>query len=45
MPSAASLRGADVDYNPVFLAHLLIGPQRATLFVAAGKVDEALSSR
>ena len=40
-----SLRGADVDYNPVFLAHLLIGPQRATLFVAAGKVDEALAAR
>lgn len=40
-----SLRGSDVDYNPVFLAHLLIGPQRATLFVAAGKVDEALAAR
>ena len=40
-----SLRGADVDYNPVFLAHLLIGPQRATLFVAAGKVDAALAAR
>lgn len=40
-----SLRGADVDYNPVFLAHLLIGPQRATLFIAAGKVDEALAAR
>ena len=40
-----SLRGSDVDYNPVFLAHLLIGPQRATLFVAAGKVDKALAAR
>ena len=40
-----SLRGADVDYNPVFLAHLLIGPQRATLFIAAGTVDEALAAR
>ena len=40
-----SLRGSDVDYNPVFLAHLLIGPQRATLFVAAGKVDAALAAR
>ncbi|MGL4190257.1 MAG: aminopeptidase P family protein [Sphaerotilus sulfidivorans] len=40
-----SLRGADVDYNPVFLAHLLIGPQRATLFVAAGKVDASLAAR
>jgi Xaa-Pro aminopeptidase len=34
-----NLRGADVDYNPVFLAHLLIGAERATLFVSAGKVD------
>lgn len=33
-----NLRGADVSYNPVFLAHLLIHPQLATLFVADGKV-------
>ena len=33
-----NLRGADVNYNPVFLAHALIGPQRATLFVADAKV-------
>ncbi len=46
-----NLRGADVDYNPVFLAHLLIdatastaAPQ-ATLFVGAGKVDAALQAR
>ncbi|MDC8757746.1 aminopeptidase P family protein [Janthinobacterium fluminis] len=37
-----NLRGADVSYNPVFLAHALITPQRATLFVADGKVDAAL---
>jgi Xaa-Pro aminopeptidase len=37
-----NLRGADVNYNPVFLAHALIGPQRATLFVAEGKVPDAL---
>ncbi len=37
-----NLRGADVDYNPVFLAHLLIGPDRATLFVGEGKVPETL---
>ena len=29
-----NLRGGDVDYNPVFLAHLLIEATRATLFVA-----------
>ena len=40
-----SLRGSDVDYNPVFLAHLLIGPTRATLFVAAGKIDAGLAAR
>jgi Xaa-Pro aminopeptidase len=33
-----NLRGADVDYNPVFLAHLLIEATRATLFVDAAKV-------
>ena len=37
-----NLRGADVGYNPVFLAHVLIAPAAATLFVGAGKVDAAL---
>lgn len=37
-----NLRGADVDYNPVFVAHALIGLDHATLFVAPGKVAEAL---
>lgn len=39
-----NLRGADVNYNPVFLAHLLIAPARATLFVAEGKIDSALAA-
>jgi Xaa-Pro aminopeptidase len=39
-----NLRGADVDYNPVFLAHLLIDSSKATLFVSAGKIDAALAS-
>jgi Xaa-Pro aminopeptidase len=39
-----NLRGADVDYNPVFLAHLLIAPGAATLFVGAGKIDAALQA-
>ena len=39
-----NLRGADVDYNPVFLAHLLIAADAATLFVGAGKVDAALQA-
>ena len=38
-----NLRGADVNYNPVFVAHALIGPDDATLFVADGKVPEALA--
>jgi Xaa-Pro aminopeptidase len=37
-----NLRGADVNYNPVFLAHALIGPQQTTLFIADGKVPAAL---
>ena len=37
-----NLRGADVSYNPVFLAHLLVGPDAATLFVAGAKVDASL---
>jgi Xaa-Pro aminopeptidase len=37
-----NLRGADVPYNPVFLAHLLIGPQAVTLFVGHGKLGAAL---
>jgi len=37
-----NLRGADVHYNPVFVSHALVGPQRATLFVADGKVEPEL---
>ncbi|MES2297402.1 MAG: aminopeptidase P family protein [Pseudomonadota bacterium] len=40
-----NLRGADVSYNPVFLAHALIEPQGATLFVSAGKVPALLAER
>ena len=40
-----NLRGADVSYNPVFLAHALIGPQGATLFTADGKVGPDLRLR
>jgi Xaa-Pro aminopeptidase len=40
-----NLRGSDVSYNPVFLAHLLITATQATLFVGAGKVDAALAAR
>lgn len=37
-----NLRGTDVNFNPVFVAHALIGPQRATLLVADGKVPAGL---
>ena len=40
-----NLRGSDVSYNPVFLAHLLLDLTGATLFVGAGKVDAALAAR
>ncbi|MBL8352447.1 MAG: aminopeptidase P family protein [Burkholderiaceae bacterium] len=39
------LRGADVEYNPVFLAHLLIDATGATLFVGAGKIGPALAGQ
>jgi Xaa-Pro aminopeptidase len=37
-----NLRGADVSYNPVFVAHALIGLERVSLFVAEGKIDAGL---
>jgi Xaa-Pro aminopeptidase len=37
-----NLRGGDVSYNPVFVAHALIGLDDATVFVADGKVPDAL---
>lgn len=40
-----NLRGSDVSYNPVFLAHLLVDLTGATLFVGAGKVPAALQAQ
>jgi Xaa-Pro aminopeptidase len=40
-----NLRGSDVSYNPVFLAHLLLAQDGGTLFIGAGKVDAALAAR
>lgn len=37
-----NLRGSDVDHNPVFLAHALIGLDGATLFVSDGKISPEL---
>jgi Xaa-Pro aminopeptidase len=39
-----NLRGADVSYNPVFIAHLLIDAKDARLFVAEGKIDAGLAA-
>lgn len=40
-----SLRGADVDYNPVFLAHALLDADGMRLYVAPGKIDAPLAAR
>lgn len=37
-----NLRGSDVSYNPVFIAHALIGMDSATLFIQAEKVSTAI---
>ena len=39
-----NLRGADVNFNPIFLAHLLLDQQQVQLFVADGKIDSALQA-
>lgn len=40
-----NLRGADVDYNPVFLAHALVGPSEIVLFIGEGKIAPDLCAR
>ncbi|GGX83917.1 M24 family metallopeptidase [Massilia dura] len=40
-----NLRGSDVNFNPVFVSHALIGPEHATLFVADGKIKPSLAAR
>jgi len=40
-----NLRGADVSFNPVFLAHALLGRADATLFVGEGKVPQEVRAR
>ncbi|MBL8334337.1 MAG: aminopeptidase P family protein [Rubrivivax sp.] len=39
-----SLRGNDVNYNPVFLAHLLLDAGGAQLFIGDRKIDAALAA-
>ena len=38
-----NLRGSDVSYNPVFLAHLLLSATEAQLFIGDNKVAPALA--
>lgn len=40
-----NLRGSDVPYNPVFLAHALIGPDDARLFVAPDKIPHNVAAQ
>ncbi len=40
-----NLRGSDVAYNPVFLAHVLVGPSEVVLFVGEGKIATDLRAR
>lgn len=38
-------RGSDVEYNPVFLAHLYISAERTTIFVDAHKLSDELKNQ
>ena len=40
-----NLRGSDVPYNPVFVAHLLLDAKRAQLFISEGQIDASLAQR
>jgi Xaa-Pro aminopeptidase len=40
-----NLRGSDVNFNPVFVAHALVEPDTATLFVSQGKVPAEVRDR
>ncbi len=39
-----NLRGSDVSFNPVFLAHVLISETAATIFVMPGKISAAIEA-
>ncbi|NLA51873.1 MAG: aminopeptidase P family protein, partial [Alcaligenaceae bacterium] len=40
-----NLRGSDVEYNPVFLSHLILTAKQALLFVDSAKLAEPLVQR
>lgn len=37
-----NMRGCDVDYNPVFVAYMLVTAAEARLFIESGKVNDAV---
>lgn len=39
-----NLRGADVSYNPVFIAHLIMDAKNATLYVGDSKVSSGIAA-
>jgi Xaa-Pro aminopeptidase len=39
-----NLRGSDVSFNPVFVAHALVSQTSATLYVMSGKISSALEA-
>jgi Xaa-Pro aminopeptidase len=39
-----NLRGSDVSYNPVFLAHILLSAQQCTVFVGPEKIPSELQA-
>ena len=41
----SNLRGSDVEYNPVFMGHLLLDLTGGVLFVGAGKINDALAAQ
>ncbi|HUH88317.1 MAG TPA: aminopeptidase P family protein [Pusillimonas sp.] len=40
-----NLRGSDVSYNPVFMAHALVGLEHIVLFVDASRIEPTLQKR
>ncbi|MBK7002617.1 MAG: aminopeptidase P family protein [Rhodoferax sp.] len=40
-----NLRGSDVPYNPVFLAHALLSAESVMLFISPGKISTDLAAR
>jgi Xaa-Pro aminopeptidase len=42
---AFNLRGRDVPYNPLFVAHAAIGPKEAALFIDPAKIPDDIRSK